>query len=146
MKQKLSDISCTLAADATEMADGKVKVDFPDYAAPLIISAETSIHIAFKDEYDEAVVEVQIDLENAEGFAPWNKDIDKTASLGDVQKMWADAQNSVSAVRKALAATQEARASLLDKFPTPALVLEHNFVDPSLWQYTRIVTCSFRLV
>jgi hypothetical protein len=115
VKQKVSAFSCTLAADPTEEADGKVKVDNPDYVVELLAIAEEATQVAFEIEYDLATEEVQTTLEIAEGFVPWNEDIEKTATLETVQKVWADAKISANAVRKALTATHEAGTSLLDK-------------------------------
>ena len=85
-----------------------------------------------------ATEEVQTTLEIAEGFAPWNKDIEKTATLEEVQMVWADAKISAKAVRKALTATHEAGASLLDKLSHLNTRVRRIFVDPNLRQYDRI--------
>ena len=124
VKQKISALNSALTAGSTEEAYAKVEVEVSVYVAELITIAEDARQIAFKSEYDLATMEVQTTLEIAEGFAPWNTDIEKTATLEEVQKVWEDAKISVHAVKKALPATHEAGASFCwISLPTSTLVL-----------------------
>ena len=112
VKQKISALNSALTAGSTEEADAKVEVEVSVYVAELITIAEDASQIAFKSEYNLATEEVKTTLEIAEGFAPWNTDIEKTATLEEVQKVWEDAKISAHAVKRALTATLEAGASL----------------------------------